>query len=72
MNGTRTTEVPDVLNERSLAELLGISRESAMALCRANRVPARKVMRGRYLISTRLLVDWIEKGSPKTVGFTAR
>lgn len=65
MNGSRTFEVPDVLNERSLAELLGISRESAMALCRANRVPSRKVMRGRYLISTRMLVDWIEKGATK-------
>jgi hypothetical protein len=66
MNGARTTDVPEVLNERSLAELLGISRESAMALCRANRVPARKVMRGRYLISTKLLIDWVERGSPRT------
>lgn len=64
MNGTRLTEVPDILTERSLAELLGISRESAMALCRAGRVPARKVMRGRYVISKRLLVEWIERGSP--------
>lgn len=64
MNG-RTTEVPDVLTERSLAELLGISRESAQGLCRANRVPSRKVMRGRYLVSKRLLMEWIERGSPK-------
>lgn len=75
MNGTRTTyEVPAVLTERSLAELLGISRESAMGLCRANRVPARKVMRGRYLISTRRLLEWIEQGSGKGgdgVGFKA-
>jgi helix-turn-helix protein len=62
MDGVRF-EVPDLLTERSLAELLGISRESAMALCRANRVPARKIMRGRYLVSKRVLVDWVEKGS---------
>jgi hypothetical protein len=62
MDGVRF-EVPDLLTERSLAELLGISRESAMALCRANRVPARKIMRGRYLVSKRILVDWVEKGS---------
>ena len=75
MNGNRTPyEVPAVLTERSLAELLGISRESAMGLCRANRVPARKVMRGRYLISTRRLLEWIEQGSTKGgdgVGFRA-
>ena len=64
MNGMRIPEVPTILTERSLAELLGVSRESAMTLCRANRVPARKVMRGRYLISTKLLVEWIERGSP--------
>ncbi|HEX9713484.1 MAG TPA: helix-turn-helix domain-containing protein [Actinomycetota bacterium] len=63
MDGMRTNEVPDVLTERSLAELLGISRESAMALCRANRVPAMKVMRGRYLVSKRLLLEWVERGS---------
>ena len=62
MDGVRF-EVPDLLTERSLAELLGISRESAMALCRSNRVPARKIMRGRYLVSKRVLVDWVEKGS---------
>jgi hypothetical protein len=75
MNGNRTTDVPAVLNERSLAELLGISRESAMGLCRTNRVPARKVMRGRYLISTRRLLEWIEQGSSKggeVVGFSPR
>lgn len=76
MNGNRTSEVPAVLTERTLAELLGISRESAMGLCRANRVPARKVMRGRYLISTRRLLEWIEQGSTKGgaegVGFRAR
>lgn len=77
MNGNyRTTDVPAVLTERSLAELLGISRESAMALCRANRVPARKVMRGRYLISTRRLLEWVEQGSTKgggdSVGFSPR
>lgn len=65
MNGSRTGDVSDILSERSLAELLGISRESAMALCRANRVPARKVMRGRYLVSKRQLIDWIEKGAGK-------
>lgn len=65
MNGGRMAEVPDILTERSLAELLGISRESAMALCRANRVPARKIMRGRYLISKRRLLDWVERGTPK-------
>lgn len=58
-------EVPDILTERSLADLLGISRESAMALCRANRVPSRKVMRGRYLVSKRLLLGWVEKGARK-------
>lgn len=68
MNGTRIVDVPEVLNERTLAELLGISRESAMALCRSNRVPARKVMRGRYLISRGLLIDWIEKGSSRGTG----
>lgn len=61
MNGTRLVEVPDILTERSLAELLGISRESAMALCRTGRVPARKIMRGRYLVSKRVLLGWIEK-----------
>lgn len=64
MNGNRTYDVPDLLTERSLAELMGISRESAMALCRAGRVPARKVMRGRYLISRKLLEEWVERGSP--------
>lgn len=68
MDRSGTADVPDVLNERSLAELLGISRESAMALCRTNRVPARKVMRGRYLISKRMLVEWIERGAKKTNG----
>ena len=63
-------KLPEILTERSLAELLGISRESAMALCRANRVPARKIMRGRYLVSTRMLLDWIEKGASKAVGFS--
>lgn len=62
MDGARA-EVPDVLSERTLADLLGISRESAMALCRAHRVPARKVMRGRYLVSRALLIRWIERGS---------
>lgn len=73
MNGTRNySDVPAVLTERSLADLLGVSRESAMSLCRANRVPARKVMRGRYLISTRRLLEWIEQGSTKgsDVGFS--
>lgn len=63
MNLMRTGDVPEILSERSLAELLGISRESAMALCRAGRVPAHKVMRGRYLISRAQLIAWIERGA---------
>ena len=52
--------VPGILNERDMASILGVSVQTVRRYITENRIPAYRVVPGKYLISTEQLIEKIK------------
>lgn len=55
--------IPEIMDVGDLAELLRVTPQFARGLIENGTIPGFKFARGKYLISKKLLIETIEKGS---------
>ncbi|MCL5070825.1 MAG: helix-turn-helix domain-containing protein [Actinobacteria bacterium] len=55
--------LPEILDVVDLIELLRVSKQVVVRLINEKRIPAFRIAQGRYLISSRQLVEHIEKNT---------
>ena len=63
MNEKPTETIPEILDAGDLAELLRVNRQTILRYINANKLPACRIVPGKYLVTKERLIEFINKGS---------
>ncbi len=53
--------MPEILDIEDLAEIVRVSKQTIKLLIQDKKIPAHKLAKGKYLISTKQLIQYIEE-----------
>jgi excisionase family DNA binding protein len=53
--------IPEILDAGDLAELLRVSKQTAIRYIRQGSIPAARIVKGKYLVSRARLIEFIDE-----------
>jgi excisionase family DNA binding protein len=52
--------IPEIMDAGDLAELLRVSKQTAIRYIRQGQIPAARIVKGKYLVSRTKLIEFID------------